>query len=215
MRKFLFVSLLVAIFASVAFAQTLEYAGSALWNGAWDVKVVDNRAYCAFYSGLMIIDISDPSNPSIISRLFCRGNNYKIAINGDYIFLASTQNGINIINVLDQSNPVLVGNIVPRGMRVNDIYVNGDYLYSAEDTAGFQIIDISNMMQPVRIGSYHLVFSSPFPAVYVDGDYAYFTCNNRPLYIINISNKTNPTLEGTYYNPEQALGFYDVVTIGD
>ena len=49
----------------VAFSQDveIEYTSSILWTDVKDVKTVDTLAYCAFWNGLVILNVSDPASP--------------------------------------------------------------------------------------------------------------------------------------------------------
>ena len=52
----LLVMTLSLLVSGSSFAQNVEYVGSTLWTGVNDVKVVGDKAYCAFVNGLVILE---------------------------------------------------------------------------------------------------------------------------------------------------------------
>jgi hypothetical protein len=74
LARFALIILVIFILASSSFAQGIEYLGSTLWSGVNDVKVVGNYAYCAFFNGLMILDISNPDTPTFVSQYYIGGD---------------------------------------------------------------------------------------------------------------------------------------------
>ena len=75
----------IFMFASTIVAQDVEFVSSVLWSGMKNVQVFDEYAYCAFESGLMILDVSDVSNPAFASKLYTGGANDVFYLE-DYVF---------------------------------------------------------------------------------------------------------------------------------
>jgi len=68
-KKILKILLVTLCFSSPQInAQNIDYLGSALWRGVYDVKVQSGFAYCAFASGMAAFDVSDSSSISMISQ---------------------------------------------------------------------------------------------------------------------------------------------------
>ena len=59
---------------------TVTYEGSTLWSGMNDVVVSGDYAYCAMNYGLMIIDVSDVTNPSFVSKLYLQDEGWGVAV---------------------------------------------------------------------------------------------------------------------------------------
>jgi hypothetical protein len=68
-RVFRIILYLVSLATPAALqAQKIEYVNSTLWSGLHDAKVVGNYAYCAFPNGLAMLNVSNPTSPSFVSR---------------------------------------------------------------------------------------------------------------------------------------------------
>ncbi len=65
MKKLIMIALVAVVlfFSALAHAQNISYLGSTLWSGVCDVKIQGNYAYCAFFNGLMVLDIANPDTP--------------------------------------------------------------------------------------------------------------------------------------------------------
>lgn len=116
--------------------------------------------------GLAIIDVSDPTMPTILSvwdtTAFENGSAI-VRVQGEYAYLGLMDEGVLILDISDKNAIHVVGHLVPdptfpptipyapnaRGMEVR-----GDFLYLAYDAGGLRIIDISDTSNPVEIQQY-------------------------------------------------------------
>jgi len=70
------------------------------------VQIVGNYAYVADnFSGLQIIDISNPAAPTLKGNYDTSGNAYGVQIVGNYAYVADYGGGLKIIDVSDFTNP--------------------------------------------------------------------------------------------------------------
>jgi len=77
-------------------------------GAAQKVFVEGNYAYVAYGSeGLVILDISNPSSPSLVSSLNI-GNAFHIYVEGQYAYLI-VSDSIKIVNISNPALPVLTG----------------------------------------------------------------------------------------------------------
>ncbi|NIX57132.1 MAG: hypothetical protein GWN14_14700 [candidate division Zixibacteria bacterium] len=68
-----------------------------------DVYISDNRAFCSFHYGLLILDISDTLSPQFLSQVYIPdGDGWRIDIDGEHVFLADGFGGLKVIDI---SNP--------------------------------------------------------------------------------------------------------------
>jgi len=182
---------------------------------AYDVFVSGNYAYVAGWnSGLQIIDVTDPSSPTVVGSLCCGG--FGISVLGNYAYLASFM-GLKIIDITNPTAPVLVGDVTTPGQS-SGVHVLGNYAYVADGGSGLQIIDVTDPTAPNLVGTYN----TPGWAydVYVSGNYAYVADKFMGLQIIDISIPTTPNRVGVHDTPEAAysvyiLGNYAYVADGD
>jgi hypothetical protein len=53
-----------------------------------DVFVKDNYAYCASVSGLLIFNVSNPSNPQLVGKLLMPNSARGVYVSGNYAYVA-------------------------------------------------------------------------------------------------------------------------------
>ncbi|MDB9451743.1 DUF4347 domain-containing protein [Dolichospermum circinale] len=80
-------------------------------GGAWGVQVVGNYAYVAdYYSGLQIIDISNPTTPTLKGNYDTSGIADGVQVVGNYAYVADYNSGLQIIDISNPTTPTLKGN---------------------------------------------------------------------------------------------------------
>jgi len=174
---------------------------------ASDVSVSGNMAYVADYeSGLQVIDISNPTRPTIIGSVDTPGYARKVFVSSSTVYVADSTSGLQVIDISNPSHPAIMGSVdTPDEAR--DVYVSGNRAYVADSTSGLQVIDISNSRLPTIIGS----VDTPGQArdVYVSGSMAYVADYESGLQVIDISNPSRPTIIGSVVTPGgEARGVY-------
>jgi hypothetical protein len=184
--------------------QSIEYVSSTLWTGIGDIHVIDDYAYCAFYNGLGILDISNPSEPELISKCFLEGSGLDIQIVGDYAYIADYGACLQIVNISDPLSPFLEGSYEERSAEM--ISISGDNAFIVYSMAspwggdyGLLIIDISDPTYPHETG-YIQVHGGAYNLCAV-GDYAYVSDNNPGFRIFDVSDPTDPDTIGTFQTP--------------
>ncbi|MDK9699582.1 MAG: hypothetical protein OEM52_05510 [bacterium] len=153
--------------------------------------------------GLRIVNISDPSNPSVVGSYDTPGMANGVAVSGNYAYVADGLSGLKVIDVSVPSNPQLVGGYDTPGNAVN-IAVSGNYAYVAEQYNGLQIIDIGNPTNPQPVRWY--ITAGEAYNVTIAGNYAYVADYGSGLAILNISNPASPQTIGTYDTQGNAHG---------
>lgn len=216
MSSVIFKSLLMGtmiLFVNVA-AQDIEFVGS--YNGfsdAYDVVVRWPYAYVCEYStssGLVVIDVSSPANPTFVSRYITPGCTHDLAISGDFAFLADDTQGLNIVDILYPRWPQYVGGFDTPD-RAFGVCVDDEYVYIANGYAGFYIFNISNPWSPDLVGTYDTPYSSS--GVWVDQNKAYVTDHDYSLHIFDITNRSNPQLLASIDTPGYARR--GIAVVGD
>ncbi|MCK4733572.1 MAG: hypothetical protein KAT65_14055 [Methanophagales archaeon] len=178
-------------------------------GGALDVAVADNYAYIADgIGGLCIVDVSDPSEPTL-EGLYSTGEMMQsITVHGDYAYIgagfnfaysgAGSKGGFYIFDISKPSNPTKIGEII--NITVNDVAVSGNYAYltvvnSTPDSSVYcslYVVDISDPSNPTKIGE----CDDGGTRVFVLGNYAYVTLSSLSstsvnMYIIDINDPSN------------------------
>ncbi len=167
------------------------------------VNVDGQYAYVTSYDhfgdndALKIFDISNSSNPQLVSSLLTGGAQDlpKIArIAGNYAYLLTSQR-LQIADISSRSAPRIVGEIGTNTTDPNALVVSGNYAYitsmnGRSDSSVLQVFDISTPASPTLVGSTLIGDTAAPRAVYVSGNYAYVAAAN--LQVFNISNPSNP-----------------------
>ncbi len=196
-------------------AENIEQVGRIYnqWSSSRYIITVGDLAYIsAGFSGLQIVDISDPESPEVIgfwdeNLESIRG----ISISGNYAYLAEGWNGIRIISIEDPENPEQIG-LAETEEYAWDVAVSGDFAYVGLDR-GFSVVSISDPENPREIGFTDRVGSK---SVAISGDYAY-VANGGGFNVIAVSNPENPHVIGNiagFFRDLTISGDYAYVTEG-
>ncbi|WP_196803199.1 cadherin domain-containing protein, partial [Dolichospermum circinale] len=157
-------------------------------------------------SGLQIIDISNPTNPTLKGNYNTSDSANGVQVVGNYAYVADGGAGLQIIDISNPTNPTLKGNYDTPSDAI-DVQVVGSYAYVADSYSGLQIIDISNPTTPTLKVNYGN--GRPF-GVQVVGSYAYVADEYGGLKIINVSDlnqaPTNLTLSTSTIAENQVIG---------
>jgi hypothetical protein len=166
---------------------------------ATGVVVSGNYAYVAAdFSGLQIIDISDPANPTFKSSYDTLYSASAVDLLGNYAYVAD-RTGLEIVDVSDLSNPTFKGSYDTPAIAYG-VTVFGNYAYMADGESGLQIVDITDPANPTFKGSYDTSYA--IYEVAISGNYAYLAEGKEGLLIIDITDHANPTLKGSYGLPD-------------
>lgn len=143
--------------------------------------------------GLQVVDISDPSNLTLLASLAVPGFALGIAVDGDYAFITASSSGLQVVDISDPANPQLVGSLLTPGF-ASEVVVSGNHAYVADYSGDLQVVDVSNPALPFLAGTY----STPgnVDGIAVDGDLAFLADENFGLSIVDVADPTNPTFVG-------------------
>ncbi|NOY05996.1 MAG: DUF1565 domain-containing protein [Chlorobi bacterium] len=190
------------------------------YSNMLDVFVKGKYAYVldGFRNSLLILDMSDPSNPVQLSSVYML-NLKKVFVQGNYAYVAiesSPYIDFQIINISNPNDPVkkgllhtkltdLSGNRYPQAL-----YVQGGYAYiGCSDGLWLLIVDVSNPNNP-RATAKMEIDSRPYRTInslHVFSSRAYLTTTNseRHLIAIDVSDPANPTEGNKYASPSDVL----------
>jgi hypothetical protein len=193
--KFTFSALIIAfLMTNLSLSQNVQLVGSIYnhWEQPSEVKIQGNYAYFATgETGMSIIDISNPSEPTEVGYIDTPGFSRSVAISGSNAYLADGD--LRIIDISNPENPNELGFFDSSNNGIFDVSISDSYAYVAYNLSGLGIIDISNPAIPSLVGSFddaHFTYH-----VCVRGNYCYFldaNYNNPKFRIIDISVASNP-----------------------
>ncbi len=166
------------------------------------IAVAGNTAYCGFGNVLVLLDITNKTNPFKIRNLSLPSSVSGIAVSGDYAYLANENDGLRIVDVSNPMAPVVTGYYETKGSAMG-IAISGTTAYLADGLMGVRVIDVSSPSDPTEIGYYKT--SSVSAGVAVSDHYAYLADGINGLWIIDVSNPQNPQPSGRYDTGTWAL----------
>lgn len=176
----------------------------ATTDGALGVAVSGGYAFVADgLSGLQVIDISEPTTPSLISSFDTPGYAEGVCVEGDYAYVADGPGGLQVIDISVPAAPAYAGSCPTEGFAYG-VAVKGNYAYIGGGGGGLQVIDVTSPTAPQWSGRYDVC--STTWGVAVKEDYAYVAGGPGGLQIVDLSNPLSPALIGVFETRSAALG---------
>lgn len=196
-------------FAQSNYNQNVYYDGSTLWTEVRAIHIIGDYAYCLYFDGLIILNVSDPVTPVFVSKTYCEGDGNGLFISGNYAYVASGVGGLHIIDISNPQNPTRIGGYnmpedqLPAREVSYRVFVEGNYAYVTTGNHGLQIIDVSNPTDPTLVLNYFFTDIGKYPlGIFIVGNYAYLTCTymyqTSSIDILDITNPSAP-VEVTSY----------------
>jgi len=180
-----------------------------------DLEVRNGIAYISTDSSiasdpdLIIVDISDPNAPRIISTINTGPGLSSIALAGKRIFAAATSAAaqLHIIRMDGLSNPFLEKKFklsLPYATATpplaSAIFFNNNKVYLGTekwDGDEFSIIDVSNPLAPITIGGFET--NSKINDIYVKNGIAYAAASDQnQLRVLDVGDPANPILVNSF-----------------
>jgi len=179
-----------------AYVDEVSYQSSSWYTR--DIVVDGDYAYVAGYSdGVIIIDVSDPSNMRLLdSQYDANGYAYRVLKVGPELFVADGTVGMTILNVSMLTTPTSASTYDTPGS-ARSVRIQGNFAYVADDTSGLRIVNITDPDNIASEGTYSSGTSNTY-GVWASGDYAYMADDTNGLHIIDVSDTSSPTLMGTF-----------------
>lgn len=163
--------------------------GTAL--GVW---AADSLAYvAAAYSGLQIIDSSNPRSPTVGS-VDTVSDSWGVAVSGQHAYIADYSGGLHVIDISDPLLPRIVGSLQTANLAY-DVAVVGDYVCVAE-VVRLEIVDVRNPTSPQVVGSIETLDSGGATELAVDGSTLYFASSPGAMQAVDVSDPTLPRIVG-------------------
>ncbi len=195
----------------VAATLQLEAVGAFNPSGySLDVVVNGDKAYLVVGTkGLLILDVSDPTDPFEIGSHTTNGYAQAVAVDGKTAFVAIRSEGVAIIDVSDPSRPLQIGTFDTPGS-AHAITVYQDLALISDQQGGLQVARIQSDRSLVGLAS---VETLGYPtAVAVSGSYAWVAVGDAGLQVFDLSDPEAPESIGHLDLPGDAS---DVALYGD
>jgi hypothetical protein len=125
--------------------------------------LVGDRLYLEIWRGMLVLDIANPLQPTLLARYDAGNRCFGVAIAGDYAYLA-TEAGLEVIDISDPGNPRWTAAAPLRDGEslINwwpgqgaDVVVAGHYVYVSSPysaSPGLHVFDVRDPANPKRVG---------------------------------------------------------------
>ena len=122
------------------------------WGGPVnDVEVVGNLAYAAIGRRLVILDVSDETDPVEVGSLNLMAGVVGVVVRDGYAFLAAlSPYRFSVVDVSDPTNPTLVS--AGQGDGSSHVVLYGDLAYVRSRLSSLDVFDISDPQSVVHLG---------------------------------------------------------------
>ena len=155
-----------------------------------------DHLYLTAFGGLQIINVSDPTAPSLVSKTSAISYAADIAVSGSHAYLGHFAAKVTVLDISDLENPREIGSYnVPGG--VLSLKVRDHLLFAADGTpgnSGLLILDISNPASPAKVS---FTPTSDRPAhITISNNKAYVIAGN--VLVFDISDPAAPRKIGDY-----------------
>jgi len=156
---------------------------------AQDVIIKDTLAYITQgEGGLLIVDVSDPAHPVVVSTTTenVRGYSTKIALKDSAVYIAAGTFGVTVVDVANPFQPVVsVSNTSMKPAK--NLHILGNYLFSAISETGVKIADITEVLYPDPRSSIKTSGYAQDVCTSSDSNLLFVACGEMGLQIFDIS----------------------------
>ena len=168
------------------------------------------------FSGLRIVDLTDPDRPQIVGQVEIRQAQH-VAQDGPLAAVTSGETrfrwgqlpsagGLSFVNVADPRRPRLLGTLP--FLNPTAVALRGSLAFVGIDrdgpsgAPGLHIVDVSDPARPRKRGFLAMRYYAP-QSITLHGDFAYMTVQYGPPQVVDISRPDAPTLTG-YFSTQSA-----------
>lgn len=166
------------------------------------VTVTNGYAYVATGSDFEIVNVTNPSAPSLVTGRVLQSDMPQLDVSGNYIFLAGQAQGLIVYDASNLASPVMVGQLNNKGS-ANWVTISGSYAYVANGTDGLRVDSITNPASPVNVG--HVLTGGNTWGVAVANQYA-FVAQSSGIAVVDVSDPAQPVSVGSATTSVQAFG---------
>jgi hypothetical protein len=146
--------------------------------------------------GLEIIDITNPTSPTLVYADNNLGYIPSIAISGTHLYAGRHAQGLDIFDITTPTMPIFVQNI-SGGMYGLGVRLNGAEAY-IESLGYIGIYDVSDPQSPNLLSTYSEQQALGKPEVHIENDRMYVAHGTAGFHTVDVSDPANPNKLGEY-----------------
>jgi hypothetical protein len=160
--------------------------GSAASNS---VALLANDLYVATEQALLVMDVSQPSQPSQIGSINTPTN--ALSASGNFLFAGTADGRLVVYNITSPSSPTSVAsvNLPDKAIQIAN---SGSRLLIADRTGGLLVFDVSTPSNPTLVSQ--LTISPAVVGIQADGNLALLAVLEKGLVIVDVSIPSNPQI---------------------
>ncbi|OLS32763.1 MAG: Molybdate/tungstate transport system permease protein WtpB [Candidatus Heimdallarchaeota archaeon AB_125] len=173
------------------------------------IAVEDNLAILDIDGkGFAIIDVTDPTNPTILSNVTVATDVFDVYIDNDMVYVIGFTTGVVIYDISDPENPSQVAHYTDDPgigtLQTQDIEIVGDLAYITLGNNGLGIFNITDPQNMTLVEYYDETVVGKLYDVQIVNNYGYFisldyTSNELGVTIFDISNSSDLVSINSYY----------------
>jgi hypothetical protein len=166
------------------------------------VNALDVLSGVAYLAGpdLTLVEASQPASPSIISIFPTEGEAMDVVVDGNDVYLASSEGGLVVVNVADRNNPQAKGAYDTRGP-ATAVAVSPGVAFVASGSR-IEVIDTTRPPNYTLHNSYPT--DGSVESMLADGEDLFIADGPGGLVILDVGNPRNPSLIGAEPTPTDA-----------
>ena len=163
----------------------------------------EEKIYYANEAGLVIIDVSDPSNPFLAGYVALtegmpgQFQTNAVDVGGNLAYVTLGGWGLKIVDISDPDHLSVVG-VFQDTHNFTDLVVVGERAYVC--CRQLWVLDVSDPTDPTQLGICYDIPSAPF-GITVSGETAYLSVGKNGLVAIDVSDPSDMTIVGEYDTP--------------
>ena len=168
------------------------------------VAVQGSYAYIGEGASFVVLNVSNPDAPAVVTRLALPGNARDIALSGNYAYVADDDSGLQVVDIVNPLTPTLRGYFDTPGQSYG-VALLGGRAYVADGDAGLQILDLGNPIRPTFMGATNIggIAKDIVIKATTNGLFAYIIVGST-FKIIDVGTPTSPSLRSSLSLPEDA-----------
>jgi hypothetical protein len=180
----------------------VSYQGSWGFGQSFSISsdVTGNIVFIGSGAGVIILDVTIPSNPVKLSEISARGLVDAIYFDeaANRLYFCAYFAGFEIWDVSDIAAPVRLGGGPTEGLPRGGIFANGNYVYVVTVADGVQVFDVTDPTAPVNTGNCPLSATNFAWNSAKSGDLIFVAIGNGGLKVVDVSDPSDPHIAGSH-----------------